>query len=72
MDENIIKTVKMVAGNRIYFMDIKKNSKNSAYLSISEKEFFENGQSRRSKIIVFNEYWPVFLENIQKLLENKY
>lgn len=67
-NDNLISFLKMVAGSRIYYMDIKQNFKENKFLIITEKKYQEDGTVERNKIIVFEEYLDTFVENLNKIV----
>jgi len=64
-EENAIFSERVLAGRRVYFIDVKRSSKGDLYLVISERRRTEEGKVR-DRIWVFKEDLDKFLEALEK------
>ncbi len=61
-------SVKVVAGRRTYFFDVKETSNGAKYLVISESRPADGQSHKRSRIFVFAEYASGFYDGLIKAL----
>ena len=69
MDE-IIKTITVSAKTRVYYIDLRTNSKGRQYISISEIPKIKSpGEKKRHRVFIHTEILPAFLESFQEMAE---
>lgn len=54
-DNNEVESIKVPAGKRTYFIDVKQTVENIKYLKIRESKRLENGEYERHQIMIFEE-----------------
>lgn len=50
-----IESIKVAAGKRTYFIDVKQTREGAKYLKISESKRLENGEYERHRVMVFED-----------------
>lgn len=50
-----ITSIKVAAGRRTYFIDVKQTREGSAYLKLSETKRLESGEYERHQVMIFEE-----------------
>ena len=71
MEHEKIYSDKVLAGNRTYFLDLKKTVAGKLYLQITESRKVEEGKFERHNILIFQDDIPNFQFAFEKLF-NKY
>ena len=67
-DEKSLTSIKIAAGKRTYFVDVKDTSNGGKYLKITESKLIENGQFERHGVMVFEEDLKRFAEALMTAL----
>ncbi|OGU58939.1 MAG: hypothetical protein A2X64_02835 [Ignavibacteria bacterium GWF2_33_9] len=67
MENQELKSIKIPAGKRTYFLDIKKSREEMKYLVITESQRDDKGEYQHNKVIVFQEYFPLIFDELVKL-----
>ena len=62
-------SIKIPAGKRTYFFDIKESQGDIKYLVISESKQVAEGGYQHNRIIIFEENIPLFIDGLIKTLE---
>jgi len=65
---NEIESLKVPAGKRTYFIDVKQTGESIKYLKISESKRLENGEYERHQILIFEEDINNIAEAVKQLL----
>lgn len=52
-DGKEVKSIKVAAGKRTYFLDVKQTREGSTYLKLSESKRLDNGEYERHQVIIF-------------------
>ena len=64
----MIKSIKIPAGKRTYFVDVNKTRDGGKYLNISESKRVDNGAYERHGIMVFEDHLNEFVEALREVL----
>lgn len=67
-EDKEIDSIKISAGKRTYFLDVKQTSKGAKYLQITESKRIDKGEFERYEIIVFEENINKIVEALRKIL----
>lgn len=65
---NEIFSEKVKGGNRTFFFDVKRSSKGSKYLIITESRRV-SGKFKQERVFVFDDHLEPFLEGLKKALK---
>lgn len=65
----VIKSAKIPAGSRTYFIDIKQTRTKAKYLKITESKRMENGLFEKHKVILFEEDIQPFMKVLSNALK---
>lgn len=65
-----IESIKIAAGKRTYFVDVKETREGAKYLKISESKRLENGEYERHRIMVFEEDINNIVEALRTALQH--
>ena len=76
MEKDILFSQSVKAGQRLYYIDVKKNRRDEMYVSITESKKVATGNSEmgtptfeKHKIFIFPEDFQKFSDGFQKALE---
>jgi hypothetical protein len=67
MENKELPSIKIPAGKRTYFLDIKKSREGIKYLVISESKLDDKGAYQRERVMVFHEHFPALFEGLVKI-----
>ncbi len=67
MENKELNSIKIPAGKRTYFLDIKKSREGTKYLVISESKRNDKGEYEHDRVMVFQEHFSTFFEGLAKL-----
>lgn len=70
MEKNDLYSEMVRANGRTYFMDIRKASNGSNYISITESRKSKEGEFQNSRVMIFKEDLNSFQEGFTRLLEH--
>jgi hypothetical protein len=73
-DKDIIYSKALKAGQRIYYLDVKKNMKNDLFIAITEskKNYLDEGGAftlEKHKIFLYKEDFDKFLDGMTEVIE---
>ena len=66
---NAVYTGNLKAGSRMFFFDVRKASSNNNYLIISETSKDKEGNKKRTSLMIFNDQFDAFLNELSKTKE---
>ena len=69
-NNNTIESIKVPAGKRTYFFDVKENNDGTKFLKISESKRLENGEYERHNIMILNQDIFKFFNAFEDILKN--
>ncbi len=69
-NNNPIESIKVPAGKRTYFFDVKENNDGSKFLKISESKRLESGEYERHNIMILNQDIFKFFDAMEAVLKN--
>lgn len=67
MENKELQPIKIPAGERTYFLEIKKLREGTKYLVISERKQNDKGESQHDRVMVFHEHFPALFDGLVKL-----
>lgn len=67
-DDKDIQSIKVAAGKRTYFIDVKQTREGATYLKISESKRLDNGEYERHRIMIFEDDINNIVEALRTVL----
>jgi len=60
---------RIIAGSRTYFFDVKETGDGVKYLTITESRKMDDGEFRRERIFIFEEYIDLFIQGLMNAVD---
>jgi len=67
-DDREITSIKVAAGKRTYFIDVKQTKEGATYLKLSESKRLDNGEYERHRIMIFEDDINNIVEALRTVL----
>lgn len=67
MENQEIKSIKINAGKRTYFLDVKESREGINYLVISESKLIDKNEYHHDRVMIFQEFFQTFFDAIVEL-----
>jgi hypothetical protein len=67
-DDREITSIKVAAGKRTYFIDVKQTREGATYLKLSESKRLDNGEYERHRIMIFEDDINNIVEALRTVL----
>jgi hypothetical protein len=67
-DDKDITSIKVAAGKRTYFLDVKQTREGATYLKLSESKRLDNGEYERHRVMIFEDDINKIVEALRTVL----